>query len=201
MSLDTLLDICIGIGLSAAAGFRLLVPFLILSLAALVGHFPVSPDIQWVNSVPALETLGLAVAVEVLAYFIPWLDAALDVIALPASIAAGTLLTAAFATDLDPFLKWSLAILAGGGVAGAMRGLTGASRLFTTTFTGGLANFLIAILEVVGAVLLSILAIVLPGVAVITVMGLLAVVLRIGLRLWPNPKHQDSGAPNEGSSL
>lgn len=188
MSVDTWIDICIGIGLSAAAGFRLLMPFLILSLAALFGHFPISPDLQWVNSLPALETLGLAVAVEVLAYFIPWLDAALDVVALPASMVAGTVLTAAFATDLDPFLKWSLAILAGGGVAGAMRGLTGFSRLLTTTFTGGLANFLIAILEVVGAVLLSILAIALPGVAVITVIGLLAVVIRIGLRVWPKAK-------------
>ncbi len=199
MSLDTLIDICVGIGLSAAAGFRLLMPFLILSLAALFGHFPVSPDIQWVNSLPALETLGFAVAVEVLAYFIPWLDAALDVVALPASIVAGTVLTAAFATDLDPFLKWSLAILAGGGVAGAMRGLTGFSRLLTTTFTGGLANFLVAILEVVGAVLLSILAIALPGIAAITVIGLLAVVIRIGWRVWPKTKQSDQpDVPNEG---
>lgn len=199
MSLDTLIDICIGIGLSAAAGFRLLMPFLILSLAALFGHFPLSPDIQWVNSLPTLETLGLAVAVEVLAYFIPWLDAALDVVALPASIVAGTILTAAFATDLDPFLKWSLAILAGGGVAGAMRGLTGFSRLLTTTFTGGLGNFLIAILEVVGAVVLSVLAIALPGLALITVMGLLAIVIRIGLRVWPKAKQpNDPDASVEG---
>jgi Domain of unknown function (DUF4126) len=199
MSLDTLIDLCIGIGLSAAAGLRLLVPFFILSLAALFGHFPISPDIQWVNSLPALETLGLAVAIEVLAYFIPWLDAALDVVALPVSILAGTVLTAAFATDLDPFLQWSLAILAGGGIAGAMRGLTGFSRLLTTTFTGGLANFAIAILEVVGAVLLSILAIVLPGVAIITVMGLLAIVIRIGLRIWPKPRQlKDTETSTEG---
>lgn len=196
MGVDTLIDICIGIGLSAAAGFRLLVPFLILSLAALFGHFPISPDIQWVNSIPALETLGLAVAVEVLAYFVPWLDAALDVVALPASMVAGTVLTAAFATDLDPFLKWSLAILAGGGVAGAMRGLTGFSRLVATTFTGGLANFLIAILEVVGAVLLSILAIALPGVAVITVIGLLTIVARIGVQAWPKAKQLADSDPS-----
>ncbi|WP_448604052.1 DUF4126 domain-containing protein, partial [Thermoleptolyngbya sp.] len=121
MDWNLIIDLCIGIGLSAAAGFRLLVPFLVLSVAALFGHFPVAPDLQWVDSTPALLALGVAVLVEIIAYFVPWLDTLLDLIAFPASIVAGTLLTAAFSSGLDPFLRWSLAILAGGGAAGRLR--------------------------------------------------------------------------------
>ncbi|GAB4429435.1 MAG: hypothetical protein OHK0035_08950 [Cyanobacteria bacterium J069] len=183
MDWNLLIDLCIGIGLSAAAGFRLLVPFLVLSVAALFGHFPVAPDLQWVDSVPALVALGVAVLVEVIAYFVPWLDTLLDLVAFPASIMAGTLLTAAFSSGLDPFLQWSLAILAGGGAAGAMRGLSGFSRQLTTIFTGGLANFLITLLEILIAVVLSVLAIALPGAAIGCVLGLLGLLGRLVLRV------------------
>ncbi|BAU44550.1 DUF4126 domain-containing protein [Leptolyngbya sp. O-77] len=183
MDWNLIIDLCIGIGLSAAAGFRLLVPFLVLSMAALFGHFPVTPDLQWVDSFPALLTLGVAVLVEVIAYFVPWLDTLLDLVAFPASIIAGTLLTAAFSSGLDPFLGWSLAILAGGGAAGAMRGLSGFSRQLTTIFTGGLANFLITSLEILIAVVLSVLAIALPGAAIGLLLGLLGLLGRLWLRV------------------
>ncbi|HIK39171.1 DUF4126 domain-containing protein [Thermoleptolyngbya oregonensis NK1-22] len=183
MDWNLIIDLCIGIGLSAAAGFRLLVPFLVLSMAALFGHFPVAPDLQWVDSFPALLTLGVAVLVEVIAYFVPWLDTLLDLVAFPASIIAGTLLTAAFSSGLDPFLRWSLAILAGGGAAGAMRGLSGFSRQLTTIFTGGLANFLITSLEILIAVVLSVLAIALPGAAIGFLLGLLGLLGRLWLRV------------------
>lgn len=160
--METLISLLIGISLSAAAGFRLLVPFLVMSAAALFGHLPITPDLDWVGTYPALEALGVAVVVETLIYYIPWLDHLLDAIALPASILTGTLITASFGTDLNPFLQWSLAIIAGGGTAGAVKGLTGLSRLTSTGVSGGLTNFIVATVELVGAAIISILAIALP---------------------------------------
>jgi len=46
---------------------------------------------------------------------VPLLDNALDLIAAPAAVLAGTVLTASAAVDVPPALRWTLAIVAGGG--------------------------------------------------------------------------------------
>jgi hypothetical protein len=182
--METLTSILIGIGLSAAAGFRLLVPFLALSIAAVFGHFPVTPEMEWLNSFPALEALAVGLLLEVLAFYIPWLDHALDLIMLPASIIAGTLITAAFTSHLDPFWQWSLAIVAGGGAAAAAKTVAGGSRITSTLTTGGFGNFIIATLEFVGAIVLSILALILPKLAIVFIIPLIGFLIWQGYRFW-----------------
>jgi hypothetical protein len=191
--METFISLVIGIALSAAAGFRLLVPFLVMSIAAIFGHFPISPDVQWVGTYPALEALGVAVLVETLLYYIPWLDHLMDAIALPASMIAGTLITASFGTDLNPFLQWSLAVVAGGGTAGAIKGLTGLSRLTSTATTGGFGNFIVTTLELIGAVVLSGLAIVLPKLAFALALLLIVLLALIAVRFWL--KRRQTSAP------
>src|SRR5216683_7976823 len=109
----TLLSICVGIGLSAACGFRLFVPLLVMSIASLSGHLTLSHGFEWIGSYPALMAFAVATFVEVAGYYVPWVDNLLDTIATPAAIVAGTLMTASLVTDLSPFLKWTLAIIAG----------------------------------------------------------------------------------------
>jgi hypothetical protein len=192
--METIISLCIGLALSAASGFRLLVPFLALSIAAIFGHFPVSPDLQWVGTYPALEAFAIAVLAETLLYYIPWLDHLMDVVALPASMIAGTLITASFATHLDPFLQWSLAVIAGGGVAAAVKGLTSTSRLASTLTTGGIGNFIVTTLELVGAVVVSVLAIALPKLAIVLAPLLAILIIWQGFRFWS--KHQQSLQPS-----
>jgi Domain of unknown function (DUF4126) len=185
--METLVTVLIGISLSAAAGLRLLIPFLAMSIAALVGHFPLSENLQWLDTTTALEGLSLAVLIETVIYYIPWLDHLLDLIALPTAMVAGTLITAAFSSDLNlqPFWQWSLAIIAGGGTAGAMKGLSGLTRIASTATTGGLANFIVTSLELLAALGLSVLAIVVPTLAMIAVATLLVVLLvRLAWRFW-----------------
>jgi hypothetical protein len=64
----------------------------------------------------------------------------LDAVATPAAMIAGMLVGAAVFTDLPPFVKWSLAIIAGGAAAGMVQGATGLLRLKSTALSGGLAN-------------------------------------------------------------
>jgi len=183
--METVVSLLIGIGLSAAAGFRLLVPFLALSVAATFGHFPVSPEMEWVNSFPALEALAVGLLLEVLAYYIPWVDHLLDAITFPASVIAGTLITAAFTSHLDPFLQWSLAIVAGGGAAAAAKTIAGGSRLTSTFTTGGFGNFIVATLELVGAIVLSTAVLILPKLAIVLVpVVLISLLIWQGGRLW-----------------
>ena len=106
--------IAIGIGLSAACGFRVILPFLGLSIAAMHGLIQPAPEFQWIGTWPALAALATAAILEIGAYYIPWLDNLFDAAIMPLSVAAGTLATAAVVGDLSPFMKWSLALIAGG---------------------------------------------------------------------------------------
>jgi hypothetical protein len=173
----------VGIGLSAAAGFRVFVPLLVLGLAARTGYVPVATGFEWLGTTEALLILGSATLVEVAAYAIPWLDHALDVVATPLALMAAVVMTAAVLTDLPPALRWSLAIIAGGGAAGLVQGATVLLRLKSGAVTGGLANPLIAAIELFGAVGTAVLAITLPLLAVIVAAAACIAVFRAARRL------------------
>lgn len=159
---QVLLGLTIGIGLSAATGLRVFVPLLGVSIAARSGHLLLAPGFQWLGTWLALTALAVATIVEVAAYFIPWLDHALDAVAAPAAVVAGTLLTVSLLGDASPFLRWTLGIIAGGGVAGLVQAGTMLARGASTAATGGLGNPLVAFLEFAGSALLTLLAILLP---------------------------------------
>jgi hypothetical protein len=165
-SMDIVLSVLIGVGLSAACGFRVFVPLLILSLASISGQAQLTPELAWLGSYPALITLAVATALEIAAYYLPVVDNFLDALASPAAVIAGTLATASLITDTGPLLKWSLALIAGGGTAGLVQSSTVAARAALTTATGGLANHVLATLEWIGAIATSVLAIIAPVIAI-----------------------------------
>jgi hypothetical protein len=84
----------------------------------------------WMATTPALIALTAATALEVLIYFVPVVDNLMDAVELPAAAIAGTVLTLAVTGgDMNPFLQWSLALIAGGGVASSTQAFTGLARL------------------------------------------------------------------------
>lgn len=178
-----LTTLLLGVGLSAACGFRVFVPPLLMSGAAVFGPFELPARLEWMDSPVALTAFAVATLLEVAAYYLPWVDNLLDVIAAPLAVAAGVLITSAFAGDLDPLWRWSLALIAGGGAAGGVQALTGTARLISSTTTGGLGNPLVSTLEALGAGLLTLLSMAFPLLAVGVVVGLL--VLLLGRRAGP----------------
>lgn len=172
---ETILSLCLGVGLSAACGFRVFVPLLIASLAAHAGHLKLSAGFDWLGSDAAVIALGIATVLEIGAYYIPWLDNALDTVATPAAVIAGTLITASVATDMSPMLKWTLAVIAGGGSAALVQTGTVLVRAASTATTGGLANPLIATAELGGSVGMTLLAIAVPLAAVVMFAGVVGV--------------------------
>ncbi len=159
---ELILSIIVGIGLSAACGFRVFIPPLVMCIAAKSGHVSVGPDFAWMGSDVALVTFSIAAVLEICAYYIPWLDNALDTIAAPAAVVAGTVTTAAMLGDISPWLKWSLAAIAGGGAAGAVQVTTTVARGASSMLTGGTGNWIVSTGEGIGAVITAILAIVVP---------------------------------------
>ena len=180
--METFLSICLGIGLSAACGFRVFVPLLVMSAASLSGHLTLAHGFEWIGTYPALISFSIATCLEITGYYIPWVDHLLDTIATPAAIVAGTVVTASAVADMSPFLKWTLAVIAGGGAAGLVQGVTVMTRAASGATTGGLANPLVATLELAGATITSALAVLAPVFAVILIIGVLVFLTRIVLR-------------------
>jgi hypothetical protein len=160
--MNTLLSVLLGVGLSAACGFRIFVPFLLVGIAARTGHVALGASFAWMASTPALIALGVATVLEIGAYYVPWLDHALDLIATPAAVVAGVFMTASVVTGLDPMVKWSLALIAGGGIAGTVQALTVGTRKASLLTTGGLGNPIVSTVELAGSIGLTVLAIALP---------------------------------------
>lgn len=168
--METILGLCIGIGLSAACGFRVFVPLLVMSVASLAGWFEPMQGFEWL-AMPAV-CFGLAVATlcEIAAYYIPWVDNVLDTISTPAAMIAGTLVTMAVSSgEMSQFASWAAAIIVGGGTAGAVQMSTVAVRALSTATTGGIGNPVVSTGEWIGALLLSILALIMPVLVVIVV--------------------------------
>ena len=185
MSGDVILSIFLGIGLAASAGFRVFVPLFVLSLAAYTNIVELNDTWQWIGSITALLVFGIATLVEIFAYSIPWVDNLLDTLAMPLAALAGTAVMVSTLTGMDPVITWSLAIIAGGGTATAIKGAAAGSRMASTMGTGGLANPAVSAVETAMATIISWTAVLVPLVAVILVIIVLALVLRIYRKLRP----------------
>ena len=180
--METILGLCIGIGLSAACGFRVFVPLLIMSIAALMGWFEPMTGFEWLVMPAVCLALAIATICEIAAYYIPWVDNAIDTIATPAVMLAGTLTTmAASSGEMSQFAAWAAAIIVGGGTAGAVQMSSVAARGLSTATTG----------EWIGAILLSILSLLLPVLAALFVVVFVILAIR-WIRLKKKNKLENS---------
>ncbi len=176
--MGTLTSLFVGLGLAAACGFRVFVPFLVMSIASHTGYLELGGGFQWIATTPAIVAFATATILEIAAYYIPWVDNLLDTLAAPSAVVAGTIVTASALTDIAPFLKWTLAAIGGGGIAGIIQTATTAIRHTSTLTTGGLANPLVSTAEAGGSFAFAILAIVLPVIAFALVVLLLVLLAR-----------------------
>lgn len=189
--MDTLLSIGIGIGLSAACGFRIFVPPLVMSIAALSGVLQLAPGFEWIGTYSALVAFAVATSIEIAAYYIPWVDNLLDTVSTPTAIAVGTWITAALVPNSDPLLQWTLAVIAGGGSAGIIQTFMGMTRLSSTALTGGIGNSVVSTIESLGSVILSVLAVLVPFLAVGLVAASLILILSKGLQILAMRRKSD----------
>lgn len=186
--METIIGLCIGVGLSAACGFRVFVPLLIMSIATITGLFEPSKGLEWLAMPAVCIALGIATLCEIAAYYIPWVDNILDSITTPAAVVAGTLSTMAVSSgEMSQFASWASAIIVGGGTAGAVQMGTVAVRAVSTATTGGIANPVVSTGEWIGAVVLSILSLIVPVLVVIFLLVMVVFVVR-----WFKRKKQEN---------
>lgn len=175
--MEIIANIALGICLSAACGFRVFVPLLVMSVGALLGVYTPAAGFAWLATWPALVLLGVATIVEIVAYYVPWVDNLLDTIATPAALLAGVVASAAVLGDLPAGVQWVLAVVTGAGAAGLVQTAMAVLRGASSVSTGGLANFSVSSLENVMSLMTAVLAFVIP---VIT----LLIIAAFGMYLW-----------------
>jgi hypothetical protein len=188
---DFVLPIALGIALAAATGFRVFLPMLIVSAAAYTGHLPLDNSFAWLGTRSALVMLSVAAIAEILAYYIPIVDNLLDALSTPAAFVAGAVVSAAVMTDVPSMVKWTAAVIAGGGIAGLTQGATATLRAHSTALTGGLGNPVIATAELGGALLISFLALMAPAAAIALVILFLWLAIRLLRRAFGGPHSTD----------
>ncbi len=193
---SALLSIALGLGLAAACGFRVFVPLLAMGVAVRSGHLAVSPGFAWVGSDAALIAFGVATVCEIAGYYIPWVDNLLDTVATPTAVVAGMLAAASVMTHMDPLLRWTVAVLAGGGVATAVQSVTVAGRQLSSLTTLGLGNPILATLETVSSAVLAVLAILVPVLALLLVALLFVLAVRWVLLRQPRAAKQQVRSPS-----
>jgi len=167
------MGLALGVALAAAAGLRVFVPLLVVSVAAHFGKLDLLPSFEWLGTLPAVAAFAAAAAVEIAAYYVPGLDHLLDLVMTPLALVAGVVLMVVPLGDLPPLLRWSVALVAGGGAAGLTQAASTLVRAKSAATTGGLGNPLVATGELGGSVMLSALALLFP------VLGLLLVILLV----------------------
>lgn len=174
----------IGIGLAAATGFRVFLPMFAVSLASYMGWIPMNENFAWLSGLPTLITTGIATVVEILAYYIPYVDHLLDTLSVPLATIAGSVMFASQFTHMDAFPTWALALIAGGGTAAAISSGFAGTRAASTATTGGLGNAVVATTETAGAGVMSFLAIAAPFIAFVAAVVLIITVFVLGRKIW-----------------
>jgi hypothetical protein len=171
--MDFLVSILLGLGLSAAVGFRIFVPALITSIAAYYGKIELAESMQWFGSLPAMVTFGVATVLEIAGYYVPFVDNLLDTVSAPMAAVCGSLLMGSTIVDMDPVIKWPVSVIAGGGLAATIQGGTSLVRLKSSGFTGGMANPVVSSAEAGFAGIISIISIFMPIAAGLVIMYLI----------------------------
>lgn len=182
--LPFLISLFIGIGLATATGFRVFLPIFFLSLGTYLGWIPLEQNYTWIGGLPVVIASGVATLFEILGYYIPFIDNLLDSITVPMATIAGSILFASQFTEVNAWIQWSMAIIAGGGTAATISTVLAGTRAASSASTAGIANPAISTIETIGSTIMSILAIFLPILAIIIAVIILYLMIKYGKKIW-----------------
>jgi len=137
---------------------------------------------QWLASWTAIICFGAATVFEILAYYIPVVDNLLDIIAVPLSIGAGTLLFSSVLPIDNELLRWGSGFMIGGGTAASVQAGTLLLRLASTKLTAGIGNAFVATGEHAAAFGTSIFSLFIPVIVAVIIILFIVFILLISAK-------------------
>ena len=160
-------------GLSGAAGLNAWIPLLALAIVGRLGWVDLGDSYEFLERTPALVVIAACLAVDFVGDKVPAVDHFLHAAGAVIHPAAGAVLFAAqtgIAGDLDP----TVALVLGAVVSGSVHAERAAIRPLSTAGTGGIGNPVLSLAEDTGSITLTAAAFLLPVLALVLVLGLLA---------------------------
>lgn len=169
-------EVLSALGLSSSAGLNAYIPLLSLSVAGTAGSLELNDSFRFLDSNVTVGVLVVLLIVEMVVDKVPALDSVNDVINTVIRPAAGGLSAAATTTGWWGEHWWSAALL-GAAVALGVHGVKAVGRPAVNVTTAGMGGPVVSFVEDVAAVVLVIVALVLP-------ILILAAMVLVGFGLW-----------------
>ena len=180
-------------GLSGAAGLNAWIPLLGLALVGRLGWIDLGDSYEFLERTPALVVIATCLVVDFVGDKVPAVDHLLHAAGAVIHPAAGAVLFAAqtgVAGDLDP----TLALALGAVVSGSVHAERAVIRPLSTAGTGGIGNPVLSLAEDTGSVTLTLAAFLLPLLALVLVIAMLAAGV-VAWRALRRRRARTSGAP------
>ncbi len=168
-------------GLAAASGLNATLPLLIVGMLARIGLLTLAAPFDALASDIALGGLAVLAVGEIAADKIPGADSVVQVIQTPLTLGAGAILFASQNSMIES-LSPGLAILVGLLTAGGIHTLRALARPVINVATMGIGGPVASIVEDIGAVGLTLLALLAPILAVVGLVVLVALGGRLAAR-------------------
>ena len=159
--MDAFSSIIAGFGLAAPAGLNAWIPMLVASVSAKIGWLKLNPPFNVLGETWVLVALLVLVTIELFVDKIPAIDTVNDIIHTFIRPVAGGILFAAQVGaigGLDPTVGFIMGLVS----AGAVHAVKATSRPLVTTFTGGIFNPIVSMVEDIIAAVTAVLALVVP---------------------------------------
>lgn len=176
--MEALLGIGSAFGLSTSAGLNAYIPMLMVSILGRVGWLDLGEPFNIMESWWVIGLLSVLLVIEIFVDKIPAVDSVNDMVQTLVRPAAGALMFASQAniiTDVNPLIAVILGIMLAGGVHATKATV----RPVVTTASVGTGNWAVSILEDVTAFFVSLMAIVVPLLAVICMVVFFILVFRM----------------------
>ncbi|MFZ4519348.1 MAG: DUF4126 domain-containing protein [Microthrixaceae bacterium] len=159
------------IGLGSASGLNPWIPLFGLGLADRFGLVSLTGSSDLLSSTPALVVLGVLFLLDLVGDKIPAIDHGLHLVGLVVAPVSGAVVVAAQENLLSTSHPW-LAAGVGFLLGGSFHVLRSAARPAVTLGTGGTGNFVVSAIEDAVSLTLTVLAVLVPVLAFLAVVGL-----------------------------
>jgi hypothetical protein len=159
-------------GLSGAAGLNAWLPLLVVGIADRAGWIDLGHSYGWLSSTPVLLGIGALLVLDVVGDKVPVIDSVLHAVGTVVAPTSGAILFTAD-TSLNSHLPPVVAAVLGAVVAGSVHAGRTVARPFVTGTTAGVGNPVVSTLEDGTALVLTVLALVVPIVAFIAIVVVL----------------------------
>lgn len=183
---EALPSVGLAIALSACAGLRAWLPLFLAGLLSRAGVLELGSAFQFLGGNQALVLFGVATVIEIAADKIPALDHALDMLSTVIRPLAGALLAASvLGRFADPLTALALGVAVGAPSSLVPHAAKATLRVASSALTAGLANPILSLLEDALALIMFLLALVVPLLVVVALALCGVLVIRRLLRRAP----------------